>query len=106
MLGLVLQGGDQDRAALKSVTTPPLTRNKRKATEVTDSAAQDIRPAKRSVGAASPLTPLTAASTSMDSDDEFISGMSSEAEMADQDSEGSFGDGECMLSLTALRGSP
>jgi hypothetical protein len=30
----------------------------------------------------------------MDSDDEFISGMSSEVEMADQDSDGSFGDGE------------
>ena len=55
--------------------------------------SQIQRPSKRAGSLVLPTTPLTAASTSMDSEDEFVSGMSSEVDMAADDSDASFGEG-------------
>ena len=58
--------------------------------------SERTRPSKRPDLAPLPATPQTVASTSMESEDEFMSGMSSEVDMAAGDSDGSFGEGECL----------
>lgn len=50
-----------------------------------------------------PTTPLTAASISMDSEDEFISGMSSEdVDMVGEDSDDSLGEGKIQSVLASF----
>lgn len=51
-----------------------------------------------------PTTPQTAVSVRMDSEDEFISGMSSEVDLAGEDSEESLGEGKIPISTTLIVG--
>ena len=93
--------GELKHRACKSFTTPPLTR-KRKAVECPDIIDEKCTKVKKVANAALPTTPLTNASTTpvMDSDDEFMSGASSQEEDfgGTQDSENdSLGDGETCL---------
>lgn len=90
--------GELKHRACKPFTTPPLTR-KRKASDSPDILEEKSTKAKKVANAALPATPLTNASTTpvMDSDDEFMSGTSSQEEDfgGTQDSENdSLGDGE------------
>ncbi|KAI9847219.1 MAG: hypothetical protein M1838_000979 [Thelocarpon superellum] len=82
-------------APISSVTTPPTTR-KRKVIEAEASPAvagdPQPPPGKRQARVASPPSPVTGPSTSMDSEDEFMSGLSSEEDVRDVDSDGSFGE--------------
>ncbi|KAI9816582.1 MAG: hypothetical protein M1827_001714 [Pycnora praestabilis] len=74
-------------------TTPPSTR-KRKLEEAVDEAFVEQKSSKKVANTVTPATPQTPASTSMDSDDEYVSGASSEDDFGeDQDSDdGSLGD--------------
>lgn len=86
-----------------SVTIPPQTR-KRKAAEATLLSTQGIRPNKRiSASAAkqvhaSPPTPLTTVSTTMDSDDDMLSNPSSDDDLLQDDSDNN-SDGQLSLCL-------
>lgn len=76
-------------------TIPPTTR-KRKAAEATlSSVNKGQHPKKRVASAASPPTPVTAGSPSMDSDDDFMSGVSSEDDVLqdESDNDNASGDG-------------
>jgi hypothetical protein len=81
-------------------TTPPYTR-KRRASQLSPTPSEDENPSKRIAAVApTPITPLTAASTNMDSEEEYMSGLSTEGDVGGMVSDdGSFGDGKGSLSL-------